>query len=87
MVFFFREGKMKNSHLRNARKLVVVMGLILVPGLFADPGGVPNCPPTSNDPACKASVAEPSAIPELVLCLAVTGSSFLLLWRRNRRAV
>jgi hypothetical protein len=77
----------KNSHSRNARMLVVVLGLILVPGLFADPGGVPHCPPTSNDPACKASVAEPSATPEMVLYLAVTGSSFLLLWRRNRRAV
>ena len=77
---------MKYIHLRSARTLVVGFGLILLPGLFANPGGVPKCPAPSNNPACKASVAEPGAIPELILCLAVTGCGLLFVWRRDRRA-
>jgi hypothetical protein len=57
--------------------LVVAMGIILAPRLFAG-----LCASTP----CPAAVPEPSAIPELVLCLTVTGGSFLL-WRRNRRSL
>jgi hypothetical protein len=82
-----REGKMKNSHSMIARTLVLGLGLILVPGLFANPGGVQNCLSPSNNSPCKASVPEPSAIPELLLGLAVTGSGLLFLRRRNRAPV
>jgi hypothetical protein len=67
--------------------LVMGLGLMLAPGLFANPGGVPNCPTPSNGAPCRTSaVPEPSAIPELLLCLAVTASG-LLFWRRNRQSV
>jgi predicted cobalt transporter CbtA len=54
------------------RASVIGLGVILAPGLFGAP------------PCVTCNVPEPSAIPELVLCLTVTVVSFLL-WRRNRK--
>jgi hypothetical protein len=64
------------KHTKIAPALVMGLGLMLAPGLFACTSGVP-CP--------SSAVPEPSAIPELVLCLAVTGFSFLF-WRRKRQS-
>jgi len=64
---------------------VLGISIFLAPAVFADPGGVPHCPPTSNSPFCRASLPEPSSVPELALCLALTGGAFLLS-RRNRRS-
>jgi hypothetical protein len=72
------------SQLKIARGLVIGLGLMLAPGLFGQ-----ACPSAQDGHAkpCKPSaVPEPSAIPELLLCLAVTGSG-ILFWRRNRQSV
>ena len=41
------------------RILVPATLLMMVSGFaVADPGGIPACPPTSNDPACKVAAPE-----------------------------
>ena len=62
------------NDMKTARAIVMGLGVMLAPGLFAAPACAVNCP-----------VPEPSAIPELVLCLAVTGISFLI-WSRSRKS-
>jgi hypothetical protein len=69
-----------------ARGVVAILALMLAPGLFADPGGNPACPPSSHDPRCQGGLPEPSAVPEFVLCLTLIGASVLIL-RRNQKSV
>jgi len=59
-----------------ANTRVIALGLMLALGLFATPPCAVGC----------AAVPEPSAIPELVLSLAVTGIS-VFFWRRRRKSV
>jgi hypothetical protein len=64
--------------MKTARATVISLGAMLAPTLFAT---IP-CSTATLKPC---SLPEPSAIPELVLCLTVTGIGFLL-WRRNRKS-
>jgi len=61
---------------------VIGLTLLFSQVLAANPGGIPACPPTSHDPACRTDVPEPAPLQELALYGAATAVGFAM-WRRK----
>jgi hypothetical protein len=64
--------------LKTATALITTLGLLLTPALTAGPG------PCAVGPGC--SAPEPSAVPELGLCLVAIAVGYWL-WRRNKKPI
>ena len=70
--------------LKNTTTLMVTLGLLVAPVLI----GGPRVPPNRPNPPCARNCAapEPSAIPELALCLAGISAGYWFL-RRSKKPV